>query len=388
MKAFGWSHLLLLGGTFILQHVNTTSGHCQRLHPEYDKASEALGGVVNMARVNGDEERELSQQYGVKGFPTIKIFNAGKDAKKNPEDYQSHRQAKPIVDYLMSKFNALPDPAKKLSSKDDLTSFTSDTSRSKVLLFTSKPTNPALFKSLAVEYGKSHNVDFAFVPNSNAEVKAQYDIEKEPAIVFVPTGGESVIKYDGAMKKEALSQFLIKNGVTRAGSAPKAAPKEDTTYKPKPPKAPKQVKVAEVATSAHLKTECDRMCVIGFTNNDEQNNAFFELAQKHAADSDRVRFVRLANDAAKSSAKSAFGIEQDPEEGINVVVLRASKLKYAAKAITEQDADAFFDRVLFGEYPLKKLDSLPSLEGDKKSSSEDQVEEEETTSAKTEHDEL
>jgi thiol-disulfide isomerase/thioredoxin len=369
---------------FVLTISDLDSGHCQRLHPEYDKASDALGGVVNLARINCDDEKQLAQQYGVQGFPTLKVFNAGKENKKKPEDYQSHRQAKAIVDYLMSKFNSLSDPVKKLTTKDDLSTFTSNTDRSKGILFTSKATNPALFKSLALELGKSKNIDFAFVPNSNADLKAQYDIDKEPAIILIPSGGEAVVKYDGAMKKDPLVQFFDKSAKSSTSTTPT---KEDTTFKPRPPKPPKQVKISDVATSSHLKTECERMCVIGLANNDEQSKFFNDLAQHHAADSDRVRFVKLANDQAKANARKAFGIESEPETGITVVVLRGSKLKYAVKDITDTDADAFFDRALFGEYPLKKIDSLPTLEGETSAQEKTDIHEE-TQSAKSEHDEL
>jgi protein disulfide-isomerase A6 len=40
--------------------------------------------------VNADEHRSLGGQYGVQGFPTIKIF--GLD-KKKPEDYNGQRTA-------------------------------------------------------------------------------------------------------------------------------------------------------------------------------------------------------------------------------------------------------------------------------------------------------
>jgi protein disulfide-isomerase A6 len=366
-------------GIWMVAFVAPWCGHCQRLHPEYDKASDALGGVVNMGRVNCDDEKQLAQQYGVQGFPTIKVFNAGKENKKKPEDYQSHRQAKAIVDYLMYKFNSLPDPVKKLASAADVDSFTSNTDRMKAILFTSKPTNPALFKSLAIELENS-GIDFGYVPNSNEELKSRFGVDKEPTVVVIPQSGESNIKYDGAMKKDALMQYFTKFGVK--GDA-NTAKKEDTTYKARPPKAPKQVKIANVATSSHLKTECDRMCVIGFTQTEEQSRFFDSLAQHHAADSDRVRFVTLANEKAKNIAAKTFGIDKISfdDHTLTVVVLRGAKLKYAIKDINDADADAFFDRALFGEYPLKKLDSLPVLE-------ESGSSEEESSSAKTEHDEL
>jgi protein disulfide-isomerase A6 len=44
--------------------------------------------------VNADEHRSLGGQYGVQGFPTIKIF--GLD-KKKPEDYNGQRTAQVSV---------------------------------------------------------------------------------------------------------------------------------------------------------------------------------------------------------------------------------------------------------------------------------------------------
>jgi len=70
-------------------------GHCVRLGPEYKKAASALKGVVKVGAVNADEHQSLGGQYGVKGFPTIKIF--GKN-KNKPEDYQGARDAKGLID--------------------------------------------------------------------------------------------------------------------------------------------------------------------------------------------------------------------------------------------------------------------------------------------------
>jgi len=60
-------------------------GHCQSLTADWKKAATALKGVVKVGAVNADEHQSLGGQYGVRGFPTIKIF--GLD-KKNPTDYQ------------------------------------------------------------------------------------------------------------------------------------------------------------------------------------------------------------------------------------------------------------------------------------------------------------
>mmetsp|Transcript_9213 Transcript_9213/g.33774 ORF Transcript_9213/g.33774 Transcript_9213/m.33774 type:complete len:437 (+) Transcript_9213:57-1367(+) len=70
-------------------------GHCKQLAPEWEKAAKALKGTgVGIAAVDCDQHQSLCSQYGVQGFPTIKIFKP--NAK--PADYQGARQAKPITD--------------------------------------------------------------------------------------------------------------------------------------------------------------------------------------------------------------------------------------------------------------------------------------------------
>ena len=60
-------------------------GHCQSLAPAWKKAATVLKGVVNVGAVDADSHKELAGQYGIRGFPTIKIFGANKN---KPEDYQ------------------------------------------------------------------------------------------------------------------------------------------------------------------------------------------------------------------------------------------------------------------------------------------------------------
>lgn len=52
-----------------------------------------------MGAVNADEEKSLGGQYGIKGFPTIKIFNN----KRSPSDYNGARTAKGLIDAALSE---------------------------------------------------------------------------------------------------------------------------------------------------------------------------------------------------------------------------------------------------------------------------------------------
>jgi len=74
-------------------------GHCQALAPEWEKAAKALKGVVRLAAVDADGAgNSIGSQYGVGGFPTIKVFGAN---KKDPSDYDGGRKAPEIVAYAL-----------------------------------------------------------------------------------------------------------------------------------------------------------------------------------------------------------------------------------------------------------------------------------------------
>lgn len=56
-------------------------------------------GVVKVGAINADDHKSLSGKYGVRGFPTIKIFGADKN---KPTDYDGARSAQAIVDAALN----------------------------------------------------------------------------------------------------------------------------------------------------------------------------------------------------------------------------------------------------------------------------------------------
>uniref|UniRef100_A0A8C6TWA2 Protein disulfide-isomerase A6 n=1 Tax=Neogobius melanostomus TaxID=47308 RepID=A0A8C6TWA2_9GOBI len=79
-------------------------GHCKSLTPEWKKAATALKGVVKVGAVDADQHKSLGGQYGIKGFPTIKLFGANKN---KPEDYQGGRTSQAIVDGALNALKSL-----------------------------------------------------------------------------------------------------------------------------------------------------------------------------------------------------------------------------------------------------------------------------------------
>lgn len=78
-------------------------GHCKSLVPEYKKAATALKGAVKVGAVDAGEHKSLGGQYGVNGFPTIKVFGQN---KRKPSDFNGQRTASGIVDAALAEVKA------------------------------------------------------------------------------------------------------------------------------------------------------------------------------------------------------------------------------------------------------------------------------------------
>jgi protein disulfide-isomerase A6 len=75
-------------------------GHCKALAPEWKAAAGRLAPEnVKLGMVDATVATNLASKYGIKGFPTIKLFAAG--PKGAPVDYTGPRQADGIVDFAL-----------------------------------------------------------------------------------------------------------------------------------------------------------------------------------------------------------------------------------------------------------------------------------------------
>lgn len=72
--------------------------------PEWKRAASALKGIVKVGAVDADQHKSLGQQYGVQGFPTIKVFGSN---KRSPSNYQGGRTADAIVNEALSQLRTI-----------------------------------------------------------------------------------------------------------------------------------------------------------------------------------------------------------------------------------------------------------------------------------------
>lgn len=82
-------------------------GHCKKMAPDYEKAARLLkaqGYKIKLGKVDSTVEKEISEMYGVTGYPTLKVFRNGRRA-----DYEGPRDAEGIAKHMVK----LSQPAAK-----------------------------------------------------------------------------------------------------------------------------------------------------------------------------------------------------------------------------------------------------------------------------------
>ena len=80
-------------------------GHCKALQPEWDEASSKLDGSgAFLGIVDATVETSLASQFGVSGYPTIKVFPGGSGKTySDAMEYEGGRQSEQIVQYALAE---------------------------------------------------------------------------------------------------------------------------------------------------------------------------------------------------------------------------------------------------------------------------------------------
>ena len=88
------------------------------MKPEYERAATELLEKVPLAKVDCTVEKATCEEYGIQGFPTLKIFR-----DSTPSDYKGQRTSASIVDIM--KKQLLP-AVSELKAKKDLEALTEE----------------------------------------------------------------------------------------------------------------------------------------------------------------------------------------------------------------------------------------------------------------------
>ena len=111
-------------------------GHCKNLAPEWEEAAQKLTGQVKLGALDATQAESLAQKYGIKGFPTIKLFGAGKKGK--PVDYNGGRDAPAIVEYALKTLDDAGVPV-KIPQVTSSSAFENDCTNEKICVILHAP---------------------------------------------------------------------------------------------------------------------------------------------------------------------------------------------------------------------------------------------------------
>ncbi|XP_030390077.1 protein disulfide-isomerase [Gopherus evgoodei] len=179
-------------------------GHCKALAPEYAKAAAALradGSEIRLAKVDATEESELAQQFGVRGYPTIKFFKNGDQSA--PREYTAGREADDIVNWLKKRTG----PAATTLA---------DVAAAEALVDSSEVTVIGLFKDVESEAAKQFLLaaesidDIPFGISYSSDVFSKYQLSKDGVVLFKKFD-EGRNNFEGDLTKENLLNFIKSN---------------------------------------------------------------------------------------------------------------------------------------------------------------------------------
>lgn len=200
-------------------------GHCKNAKPHYTKAAEQFKDDIKVSYVAVDctKEKLACEQYGVKGFPSIKYFNFG----KNPQDYEGGREEKDFIKFMTNpndpdagKFDARQDwldvaGNEHVNFLDDTTFDAFITNHDKVLVMFYAPWCGHC-KTMKPAYGDAATEMKKFLPGAylaavdstkSTKVSKELSIQGFPTLKYFENGSFK-FDYESGRSKDEIVNFM------------------------------------------------------------------------------------------------------------------------------------------------------------------------------------
>jgi len=184
-------------------------GHCKKLKPEFEKAGGILVGndpPVQLAKVDCTEGgKSTCGKFGVKGYPTLKIFRNGELSS----DYNGPREAAGITKFMKSQVG----PASK--NVDTVQEAEAMLKKDEVVVFGLGAQDSDIIKTFDKVSGKLRE-DVAFAHSSDADVLEKLG-HSNAVVLYRPKNlhskfeDSSLVYEGGATDKVALEGWIKKN---------------------------------------------------------------------------------------------------------------------------------------------------------------------------------
>jgi protein disulfide-isomerase A6 len=201
-------------------------GHCQRMAPEYSKASASANPMIPFYAIDCDEDanKPLCSEHGVRGFPTVKFFPKGLSAKSTTFEYE--RSASALFNFAK---NSVPKTVKKLLKAGDVKPWieeTKDQAQARIVLLTKETKVPLLWNVLSSMFKDKLTLATNSDKNGKTSQLLGLDTEGKSKILVYSPGSTKPYRYEGTMKLDALNKFFKS---ILDGTADIAVPEDETT---------------------------------------------------------------------------------------------------------------------------------------------------------------
>eukprot|EP01134_Creolimax_fragrantissima_P001840 CFRG1840T1 len=178
-------------------------GHCKSLAPEYAAAAKELADAessIKLAKVDATVHPKVSQEFDVKGYPTLKFFRSG-----NAMDYAGGRTKADIVSWLNKKTGP---PAETLDTVEKLNKAQEAMEVIVVGVFDDVE-SVAAKAFLAVAAGMD---DISFGITSDADVRAELKAEGD-SVILLKKFDEGRSIYEGEFEETSITEFIVGNSI-------------------------------------------------------------------------------------------------------------------------------------------------------------------------------
>jgi len=306
----------------------------KKLTPEYEQAAETLAKndpPFFVAKVDATEQKKVSEEFGVQGFPTLKWFHNGEAT-----DYQGGRTADAIVSWILKKTGPASteltcDALKEKTAADKFT-----------IAFFGANLDDALYTDAHVKLSDTEE-KVGFVHNLDAACAAEFGA-KQPSLVFFRQFEEKVNVYSGAADKDSLLSYI------------------------KPLMVPTVFQFTEDEIEAVFGQQQETLIL--FRSESDSESAFQKVFEEAAVAHKGKILFSYAGTANQIQGKLAefMGVTEEDFPTIRAL-LPANMKKFAmegdAKAITVESIGTFVDGVKDGSIkPHLKSAAVPETQGD------------------------
>lgn len=292
-------------------------GHCKALAPEWEKAAQKLKGdtekPIKLAKVDCTEEKNkaLASKFGVKGFPTIKVFR-DHDAEK-PTDYEGPRESPGIESYLRKQAGPATSLLKDAAAVKALRTFSDDRDAVVIGVFPGGESGDAFTAFQETASALRSDIEFGHITDASLLPEAK-DTKEAAVLLLKPEDGGEVpaTTYGGALSKKELSAWVEKVSAPALVTLDQSAKNKKALQKVFADPKPK---------------------LLGFIAKDDKAYKDFKGALvKASSEADNVNVI-FAETGGNNGALEYFGIKEKDTPALVIHDQKGGDLKFVSKNV-------------------------------------------------------